>query len=293
MLLWTGHFPPGLQTLLRVCENERCREQLYIHYSAKSKYVCAWWDLLGVSAGQPVHPVLPFCVILQVLVCNICKGTYTFLANTTINSRWRHCFWVLFGVVGRNQISSMTFSWVVENIRSQVVRIYFTEDSYKSNPLYLQIIKLIQAAVLCCRAAAVKDKTFATHGHEAEFLHFSCWCLTSTFVLALVLLHPEQCRKSIHVLSKPWKWESSICPYLQTLITALVEWVRKTELQLNRFHLIFLVLKILQCMYQTQVLMAVMCSPVWSDVVDCSTIASNSNSMYIFSRYIPQLDCGY
>lgn len=50
-------------------------------------------------------------------------------------------------------------------------------------------------------------------------------------------------------------------------------------------------------MYQTQVLMAVMCSlvkcPVWSDVVDCSTIASNSNSMYIFSRYIPQLDCGY
>lgn len=130
MLLWTGHFPPGLQTLLRVCENERCKEQLYIHYSAKSKYVCAWWDLLGVSAGQPVHPVLPFSVILQVLVCNICKGIYTFLANTTINSRWRHCFWVLFGVVGRNQISSMTFSWVVENIRSKVVRIYFTEDSY-------------------------------------------------------------------------------------------------------------------------------------------------------------------
>lgn len=123
-------FPPGLQTLLRVCENERCKEQLYIHYSAKSKYVCVWWDLLGVSAGQPVHPVLPFCVILQVLVCNICKGIYTFLANTTINSRWRHCFWVLFGVVGRNQISSMTFSWVVENIRSKVVRIYFTEDSY-------------------------------------------------------------------------------------------------------------------------------------------------------------------
>lgn len=54
-------------------------------------------------------------------------------------------------------------------------------------------------------------------------------------------------------------------------------------------------------MYQTEVLMAVMCSYIFGKVprverrcrLYCSTIASNSNSMYIFSRYIPQLDCGY
>lgn len=79
----------------------------------------------GCLSREPVHPVLPFCVILQVLVCNICKGIYTFLANTTINSRWRHCFSVLFGVVGRNQISSMTFSWVVENTQPSSEDIFY------------------------------------------------------------------------------------------------------------------------------------------------------------------------